>query len=91
MAVETAENSVSWLGERNAEVDDYMRVAMPGDYNAAVDIDPSRLYGLTAADLQILATRAGVTQARAKTSREIIAELTWIIENNELYQQVAHN
>jgi len=85
MAVLTVEEAITKLGAEGA--DDLVFVEMMEDIASYVE-DTSKLDKLPITDLRILAHQLGVSEPMAKTQDEIIAEVRWIIENEELYQQV---
>jgi hypothetical protein len=51
-------------------------------------VDINDLDKLNADDLHVVAAEFGIVEIQTKTSDQIIAEIRWTLENEELYQQV---
>jgi len=51
-------------------------------------VDIYNLDKLNIADLHAAAKSLGIAKIQTKTNDQIIAEIRWIVENEELYQQV---
>jgi hypothetical protein len=51
-------------------------------------VDIYNLDKLNIADLHTVAAEFGIFEIQTKTNDQIIAEIRWTVENEELYQQV---